>query len=476
MKLSSIKVGIGWLLIGIMLVGCGNKNESETIEPSSQTTNNAKTYENSNEEVIDDAIIEATDEEHYEEINDYFSVLKGEKKVYFAGDSEPFDIFDWFEYGGNKYAIYDLNQDGEEELMVMVQGSWLQVIHFENGKYIVADSPFYTGATGEIVLKDGLVMLEDTNHAGRYSYEVYKYNLDHTFSSEKDFVHWFPDESSGTTTDSYLVSEKEEMVETTKTEYEEIRNQYFSMIDSEIHWKSITADEADLCELTNTEIKTRRMSLEDMLYAYEALYEYQGDMGELFDEYKNIVLSKEWKDCHLERFIDKENQSLCYYRLTSDNQIILETPQIERFPNSIERFSFIDVDYDQCDEILMNSYTESTGGFVVTESFLFDMNDDGTFQMTELVKDGTTDKQNLLKPAETLENEAASFSEFYTVRDVSMKQNVVDFLVDFGYKDGADQSVTYYGLRVFMNDEEMRYFLSRNLAEITWPFDVIEYN
>lgn len=413
----------------------------------------------------EDEILEDSPEEKY------MAFLNGDIKSDFSGEVLDINELGWFEFGTPRYAIYDLNEDGTQELLIKSWSNWLNVLYYENNSVMGVDTPFYTGATGETVLENGKVILEDNNHAGRHSYVVYNYEKDNTFSEICAFSHWYPDEN-GIDSNEYYYSEGEEGEDKniSKEEYFE-QLDYLRNENTQIEWKIVPGYEIEN-NLTSSPFYTHNKSIAEYLYDYVDQIEYEGDMGELFDEYKNLNLSADEQGCRLERIIEKDTYSL-YYRMWHGDKLLFETGKVDYFPNALGMLYFEDTNNDGNVEVLYNYYVDSTGGWLVTASSLFEKNEKGEWAekpiyiyAEEILADSALENMVL--------DVAATKREFYNIRDIVMKNGCINMLIDFGMKDGPNIILDYDYLTVPIQDGDNKAFWNHYIGEVLWPFDAVD--
>lgn len=476
------------LCTAFLLIGCGNvqkdSSEKSNIEVVEQEENEEMSepmkiadIQEQTEEIADEVVEQ--DPEPTAEMSDaktvhthYLDALQGKEQAEIYGEMQYIPTDDWFSFFTPYYAFYDLNQDGTEELLLKSDYDWLNVYCFRDNKVVAVDNPFYTGATGEIVLNDGYVLLEDTNHGGRFYYEVYKFNDSNQFDLVEGYAHWFPDETTGATEHSYLYfAGEDESTEITGEKYAELKNKYFSMWNQDLIWQVVPGFEDIAKNITTTPIMSKRADLDTRIFAYmdEEFFEYEGDLGEKYPEYCNINLSAEEQNCHIIREIDKESYK-AVYRMMCGDKLLFETSPLDIVVNAADTFAFCDINYDGVDEVLVNSYVSSTGGMVIVDSYVYSKNSIGAWEENPffLYDKGIVfdDKAEL-----TLQNAAQGKFGNYFVRDIEMHGNVYDVLIDFGEKNGGDQILDMHCLRYNIMMEEDKIYLSDNLQEIIWPFD-----
>lgn len=233
------------------------------------------------------------------------------------------------------------------------------------------------------------------------------------------------------------------------------------------------SDSEEKVTLTTTVNVNDKMNLDEKLYSYEMAPDYTGELGDLFDEYKNITISAELKDCSIERFVNAMNVNQVSYQIKCQGDVVLKTPVVENYPNSVELFSFNDINGDGVDEILMASYTESTAGWLVGYAYEYEMQSDGNFKETLLWDyDGTRHtmlRNGLMDEADNHESNPYA-DEAWTYRDVVFNDGCIEILVDYGMKDGADQFMDYVGVKLDLTESGTPY-IGQDIAAGTWPKD-----
>lgn len=217
-------------------------------------------------------------------------------------------------------------------------------------------------------------------------------------------------------------------------------------------------DDIEEVKLTSSEYKSQRDSLEAYLdeVADSVDMGYQGELSLVYADFGNVCLSKQFPSVEITRTL-YENASKVDYTAICEGKTLFTTQQYVNFPNSLETFAFYDVDKDNCDEILVSSYTESTAGFVVTEASIFRY-------------DGEKWSENIIFD---YENGVYGSNDNTTVRDIILGEEGVVFLRDSGEKDGADVIIELYCEVYSLVDSGIEFTEQKDdLIKKYWPNDI----
>ena len=378
---------------------------------------------------------------------DATAILSGDIEVYYGG--EPIQITTWYEYGTPYYALYDINSDGAAELLVKSWGDWINIICYRNDRYEVADSPFYTGATGETILTDNRIIMEDSNHPDRHAFEVYQLDGDCRFQYVQGFSHWYSD--SG---DTYYAQDEDEgqQTELSRQDYESLRDSYLALKNLDFEWLPVPGLDLADYNITCTDNVEQVMSLEDKLETTGIKPDFEGTVG-------SYSLSADRQDCQLNRAISGDDSAI--YQMLSNDTVLFEAEFGGTVPNGVETAACRDINGDGIAEILLNYYVESTGGYVLTQSMAFSSADgDNWTQLDIVAPDGSLATAAI---ADLLGSQEEPYTGSYVVRDVVLNDSGFDYLADYG--------ALLYALRMQYYQGEISYSCSASLAEQCWPFD-----
>ena len=223
---------------------------------------------------------------------------------------------------------------------------------------------------------------------------------------------------------------------------------------------------------------TMKYSIGDMLDSYAVnmiengkYADYQGDIGEIVEAYKNVDLNGDGRS-------DRIIRSGKGYSFEFSDGTGFKTDDHSASPNEGEIIEFIDLNEDNIDEILIAHYTFGTGGPVIWDTAIYSYVDGDwkafpiidregkvySFELTEYISERTG------KPYEDGSVRFASVS-------IDEAGNGIDLLVDFGYKDGPSQVYDYEDCVLFSNfdpDFSNYTLLSHGADEIIniWPLEI----
>ncbi len=219
-------------------------------------------------------------------------------------------------------------------------------------------------------------------------------------------------------------------------------------------------------------------SIEDLLTVYavnmieDGKYsDYQGDIGEIIEAYKNVDLNGDGKS-------DKINRSGKGYEFEFSDGTGFKTGDYSASPNEGEIIEFIDMNEDNVDEILIAHYTFGTGGPGIWDTAMYSYVDGNWKAFPIIDRDGKVYSFELI---EYISERTGKPYEDGSVRFASVSideaGNGIDLLVDFGHKDGPSQVYDYEDCVLFSNydpDFSNYTLLSHGTDEIinTWPLDI----
>ena len=166
---------------------------------------------------------------------------------------------------------------------------------------------------------------------------------------------------------------------------------------------------------------------------------YEGNIGEVIPEYKDIDIDGDGKIDTINRILEeRDGIPWNYYTIDFYYGRKLEIRNgfdgFSAHPNEGEVFEFYDIDKDGCDEILVTHYTFGTGGSTVWNTALYSCNELGEWKMIPIVGERAFDP-GLNKLIANLRL-SDDYDPSYRIRKTCLTEKGVDVVVDFGYKDG----------------------------------------
>lgn len=502
------KIIVGMTLVAIMMSGCGSSqgnvstNDTQIIEntesdiiadlPDNDLNNVVDSDDVDDKSIEDDndglakEVEEDVEEVSLQEIPDenensgntisdeirlkYEAFLKGEEKADFYGEMEYIPSEEWFLYGNSEYTFLDLNNDGVEELLINCWGGWLNTITYKYGNLHYVDSPFYSGASGETILDNNMIIMEDCSHAGRNYYEVYELNKDSEYAFVESFAYWYSDENTGITEDEYLYYNivMDDSISISREEYLNKLCSYYEKT-ADISWENELIEGENFIKNTITPINTRKMTFTEKVYkSFNG--EYVGNLGDKFVEYKDFTLSQELTNCNIyEKEMENETRE---YVVTSNGEEIFTVSNLEIPTNGTAMFYMHDINGDGIDEVLVVTYIDSTGGLVVNQATDYMMDENGDWKGTDIYT--YEDKLINRNLHEKLLKMAAEKNEYgtYKVADFETVGEKILVLIDFGVKEGPDQYYDYTAVSLWGNDSNDEFYIEENIAQRYWMFDL----
>lgn len=225
----------------------------------------------------------------------------------------------------------------------------------------------------------------------------------------------------------------------------------------DVEIKEETTEETASVSLTTTECKALDAPLE--AYLYEVLdavdYEYEGPLSSVYAEFGGVCLSEEFASVEFIRTI-YDGGSKVDYKAVCGDETLFYTDQYDSFPNTVETFSFRDLDGDKVDEVLVVSYTESTGGFLVTASSIFKYNGE------KWVENVVYDYENGINDVSGADDE--------WVRDIILAEEGIVILEDSGEKNGAEVITELTSCIYRLADKAVELVEEKDeLLDVYWP-------
>ncbi len=159
--------------------------------------------------------------------------------------------------------------------------------------------------------------------------------------------------------------------------------------------------------------------------------DYEGDIGDVIPAYKNVDLNGDEKP----DVIMREGK---HYVIEFSDGNELRTGDYSSAPNEGEVIEFADLGWRNTDEILITHYTSGTAGPTAWDTAIYS-NADGSWKEYPVV-----DKDSVINSKELQEQIAERTGKPYEASSVRVAGvelgDAVTLLLDFGAKEGADQS------------------------------------
>lgn len=192
-------------------------------------------------------------------------------------------------------------------------------------------------------------------------------------------------------------------------------------------------------------------------------HDFEGDIGDVFGEYKDIDIDGDGESDTIERIL-AENAGYAYL-FSFSNGNTLQTHTFSALPNEGEIIELRDMDGDCRDEILVTHYTDSTGGPLAWDVYLYYCDNENKWNEIT-IKDEHIQIQDMA--------DACGFTigsdEEPNLVGVELTNDGIAMLVDYGAKIGPDQT---FNLDVFLFDyEKGKLSLSKHSSELVskyWP-------
>ncbi len=197
-------------------------------------------------------------------------------------------------------------------------------------------------------------------------------------------------------------------------------------------------------------------------------FEYEGDIGDVIPEYKDVDLNGDGKP----DVINRKGQK---YIFEFSDGSSFETGEYSNYRGEGELIEFADITGDNIDEILISHYVFSTAGPIVADSHVYSYFDGNWKQISIIPEDEKLSCAGL--EAFIAEKQKSEYPGGY-IRFVSvvLTEDSIALLVDYGMKDGADQAFMYeaYSMSIFADggEPELRMDSKRSEDELkNWPYD-----
>ena len=428
------RMAISLLLTGLMIAviaGCSNENnssdatvgitanETEKIDDNKEATRNIK--DDSEIEVDKSAILDA-----------YDRAKADLGKYYYVWDSPKFEIpllliTDYCVTGEDAEifglgAAYDCKvyfADPNKELMMVEIGD------------MEADSTSYPLAGSD----DGLFAAND-----HYVYQfIPDYNADKLvlwYGFEDDIVNILKEHTG------FLKIKDGEVEDVENVETAQAYDAYYS---AEVFSFERTSETAAPFELFNL---SKEYEIESLIYEYAVnltengkYCNFEGDIGDVLGEYKDIDIDGDGKTDTIER-VAKENGEYAYlFSFSNGNK--LQSNAFTALPNEGEIIELKDMDGDCKDEILVTHYTDGTGGPEAWNVYLYYYNYEEGKWDSIVIKDEFIQMQEI---ASECGFTIGSYEEPKLV-SVELTEDGLAMLIDYDMKNGAGQT---FDLDVFL--------------------------
>lgn len=192
----------------------------------------------------------------------------------------------------------------------------------------------------------------------------------------------------------------------------------------------------------------------------------EGDIGDVLPQYKGVDLDGDGKADIIERSKGSGKYGEGYgYRIVFGDGNLLETGVFMANPNEGEVIEFCDLDGNGKDEILFTHYTDSTGGFIAWDVYLYYLSDKGSWECIAIEDEGI----RLKEVADAL-GIAEGDEGGVMLRSVELADDCVALLVDHGMKSGPAQYQDYDAVSLKYQNGDLK--LAEHSADIVtkyWP-------
>ena len=167
--------------------------------------------------------------------------------------------------------------------------------------------------------------------------------------------------------------------------------------------------------------------------------DYEGDIGEIIPEYKDVDLDGDRKA----DVIKREGK---HYVIECSSAGTFETNDFSSSPNEGEIIEFEDMACRNIDEILIAHYTFGTGGPVVWDTAIY------SYQKGKWKKYPLVDEDNNINSQELRDYIAKRTGKKYEPELISVRSaDMTTLLLDFGHKDGPEQVNDYEAVYLHRN-------------------------
>ena len=183
-------------------------------------------------------------------------------------------------------------------------------------------------------------------------------------------------------------------------------------------------------------------SVQDILYSYstnvilqQKMYNTEVDLSEFFDAYHAVDIDGDgYFDSVCATISDSDYTSTITIRFGNGDEIV--SGPFSMSPNEGQMVYFIDLNGDKVDEILVTHLTESTAGPVAWNCYLYEWSGNG-WKARKIVND---EGCPMLGDVDSMFTGNGSN---WSMRDVQLCDDYLLYLVDYGYKDGPEQTFDF---------------------------------
>ncbi|MCR5106978.1 MAG: hypothetical protein K6B28_02340 [Lachnospiraceae bacterium] len=453
-------LSIGLVIFGIS--GCSNagNNFDVTANITEESTESGETKEAEEIETVKEDTAEEASKTEIDKsaVLDAYDKTKADLgKYYYVWDSPKFEIpllliTDYCVIGEDA-ELFGHGSAYDCKVYFADPNKGMKVIEIGNMKAL---STAYPLAGSD----DGLFAASDHN--------VFQYIPDY---KEGKLILWYGFEDNVINTvmehTGYLKITDGNMEDVEKVDQTQAYDSYYS---AEVFSFERTSDVSEPYEFYNLS-KEYELEREMYLYAVNLVEngkyrDFEGDIGNILSEYKDIDIDGDGETDTIERF---ENTNSEYaYSFSFSNGNTLKTPTFSDSPNEGEIIELKDMDGDYKDEILITHYTDGTGGPVAWDVYLYYCNDKNIWEEIT-IKDEHIQIQDI---ADVCDFTIGSDYEPMLV-SVELTDDGIAMLIDYGSKLGANQ---IFDLDVFLFDyKNGKLSLSEHSSELVgkyWPKNV----
>jgi len=196
------------------------------------------------------------------------------------------------------------------------------------------------------------------------------------------------------------------------------------------------------------DISTQKISYESIAYYYGLDNGFEGDLGDIYDEYKNVDLDGDRKTDHI--LISKASDYDYEVTVKLGSGAELKTGESGYMGEPAVMVEHEDIDNDKKDEILIKIYAFSTAGPRITTSYLADMDSSKKWKLTEI----------------------DPYSVNEDIADLKATKDGIIALISEGMKDGAKNFYNYKAGSMKVAGGKLTFgTLTNELAQEMWPID-----
>ncbi|MCR5733020.1 MAG: hypothetical protein K6G22_00305 [Lachnospiraceae bacterium] len=170
-------------------------------------------------------------------------------------------------------------------------------------------------------------------------------------------------------------------------------------------------------------------------------YMYEGDIGNVIPEYKNVDLDGDGEYDVIKRKGTK-------YTIKFSDGGTLRTDEFTRNPNEGEVIEFADMNEDNVDEILIAHYTDGTAGPTVWDTYIYSRIDGRWTAFPIVGKDSSINSEELIEHIEDVTGEDYE-PGCVRVAGIQLGESAIELLLDYGDKTGPEQIVDYEAVTLF---------------------------